>query len=155
VAQEDNTVSGAYNALLLQRYDPVLDPDTPAAHHVGQHHVGCQSVSHNGNVVGTRDACLWVLAEVRHDLVAATWFFHGVWENINPRRFLDFRGQLAVDIVACCPGRVGHNQQTTSRVGGSQGLESTLFSLASRSQCFGRENDTRREEGNKETKEAK
>ena len=99
-------LSNAYNTLLLERDDPVLDPDPPAAHHVGQHHVGCQPITHNSNLVRTCHASLWVLAEVRQDLVTTAWLLHGMREDINTGGFLDLGGETPIDIVACCTGSV-------------------------------------------------
>lgn len=120
----------AYNALLVQRHDPVLDPDAPTAHHVGQHHVRGQPITDNGDLVRPCHPGFRVLAEVRQDLVATARLLHRMREDIEPGRFLNLGSKPATNIVARRAGSIGHYQKTTSGVGRSQSLEARLLSLA-------------------------
>lgn len=56
-----------HKALLMRSNHAVLNPEAPAAHHVGHHHVGGQSIAYNGNLRGMRHARFWMLLKVLHD----------------------------------------------------------------------------------------
>jgi hypothetical protein len=126
----DTALFNAYNALLLQGHDAVPDPDAPAAHHVGQHHVGCQPITDHSNLVRSSDPSLRVLAEVRQNLVATAWLLHGMRKYVEPGRLFNLGSKPAIHIVARRTGSIGHDKETAPWVGCSQRLKSSLLSLA-------------------------
>jgi len=84
-----SVVAGTHNTLLSQGHDTVLDPYSPAAHPVGEHHVRKQSVSNDSYLMWPGHSCLWVLAEVLHDLICAAGLLHSVGEDNNTGRLFD------------------------------------------------------------------
>lgn len=81
-----------YHALLPQRHHAVPDPEAPATHHVGQHHVSCEPVAHDGHLRGVRHARLRVLPKVGHDVRPAPGLLGCVRQHVHPRALLDGRG---------------------------------------------------------------
>lgn len=61
----------AYNTLLAEGLDPILNPNSPTAHHIGQHHVRHKTVSDNNYLTWVCYPSLGVLLEIRHDFVFA------------------------------------------------------------------------------------
>lgn len=123
-----------HNAFPLERYDAVFDPDTIAAHHVGQHHVGGQPVSNNSDLAGTGDSSLWVLLEIVHDLGGTTGLFGLVREHIYTCCFLKRRSQFSFGIVTASTGSVRNNEETPAGVCRSQCFEAFLSTSASGAQ---------------------
>lgn len=72
-----------HDALLLKRDDTILDPETVAAHTVGQHHVGEESVTDNGDLAGVGDTSLRMIPKILHDLGATARFLGLVGEHID------------------------------------------------------------------------
>lgn len=81
-----------YDALLFQGYDTVFHPYAPAAHPVCEQHVGKQPVPNNSDVMRLSDSCVWVLAEVVHDLVPTAGLLHSVREDSDAGGLLYFCG---------------------------------------------------------------
>lgn len=79
-----------YHTLLLIGYHTLLNPESPPAHHIRQHHISRQSISHNRNVRRVSDARLGMLLEVLHDLVATSWFLGRMGQNSDPGVLFNF-----------------------------------------------------------------
>lgn len=72
-----------HDALLLKRDDTILDPDTIAAHTVGKHHVGEESVTDNGDLAGVGDTSLRMIPKILHDLGTTARFFGLMGEHLH------------------------------------------------------------------------
>ena len=105
------------------RHDAVLDPNTPTAHHVGKHHVSCQPVSHNGDVTWTCHAGLWVVTEIRHDLIAAARLLDSMRENSDTSCFFYCSCHASVPVIASGTSCVGYDKQATPRISCSEGFK--------------------------------
>lgn len=103
-----------HHALLPGRDHAVLDPNAVASHLVGEHHVGCQAIPHDGNLARRGDACLGVVLEVGHDLVTAAWLLDPMGKDWHAGGPLYLKCQLSISIPAGGASRVGHDEQSSS-----------------------------------------
>lgn len=117
----------SHDALLVERDDTVLDPEAVAAHHVGQHHVGGQSVTNDGNLAGACDARFRVVPEIFHDLSTTAGLFGLVRQYRHTCGPLELRGQLPLGIITGSTCSVGNYEEPPTRIGCSQGIEPFLL----------------------------
>lgn len=79
-------------AFLIQGNHAILDPEPPATHHVGHHHVRGEPVADNGNLSGMGDLRLRVTSKVVHDLGPAARLLDLVREDRDAGIGLDLGG---------------------------------------------------------------
>lgn len=127
-----------HHALLLQRHHAVLDPEAPAAHHVGQHHVRRQPVPDDGDLRRVRHARLRVLLEVGHDLRPAPGLLDLVREDVHAGAL--FHGGGLREVLV--PGRgargIGDDEQLAPGIGLAQLLKMILAIVRAclQNECF-------------------
>lgn len=109
----------------------VLDPETIAAHQIGQHDVGGQPVSNNGNLAGTGDARFRVVPEILHDLGTTARLFGLVRQHRHTGGPLQFCGQLPFRVTAKSTGSVGNYEKSAAWICSSEGIEAFLTQVIS------------------------
>lgn len=118
-----------YNALLPQRDDAILNPEAPTSHHVGEHHVSRQAVTHNRNLRGIGHACFWILLEILHDLATAAWFLHGMVKNSDACGGFYSSGKLGFRVPTACAGGVGDDKESTTGIVLLERLKVSLITI--------------------------
>lgn len=99
----------AYNILLIQWCNAFSDPDAPAAHLVGKHHIRHQAIADDGYLAWMRHTSFWMLLEMGHDFLVASWLLDAMREDEHASFFLQLGGKTTVSVIAGSTGRVRYN----------------------------------------------
>lgn len=106
----------AYNILLIQWCNAFSDPDAPAAHLVGKHHIRHQAIADDGYLAWMRHTSFWMLLEMGHDFLVASWLLDAMREDEHASFFLQLGGKTTVSVIAGSTGRVRYNQKPVSGI---------------------------------------
>lgn len=114
--QQGRRDANTHDALFPHWRNAISDPDAPASHHVGQHHVCGQSVPDDGNLRSIRHAGFGMSSEVTHNLGSAARLLHCVRQHVDPSTLLYLESLPEVPVPTRGSRGVGYYQELSAGI---------------------------------------